>query len=199
MSQKMNPQMGKEKVDKATVKRLFSYILNYKWKFIVVFITIILSSTVSSISGKAIGIFIDNYITPLIGVEEPIFTDILNFIIVLGIIYLIGVISAFIYSRLMVSISQGVLKKIRDDMFAHMQKLPIRYFDTNSTGDIMSHYTNDTDTLRQVLSQSIPQAFAALVTIITVFFTMLFTSFYLTILVILTLFFMLFCVKNIAQ
>ena len=199
MSQKMNPNMKREKVDKNTIKRLFSYILNYKLKFFVVVIAIILSSAVSAVSGKATGILIDNYIVPLVNMENPIFTELLKFIIVLGIIYLIGVLSAFVYSRIMVDISQGVLKKIRDDMFSHMQKLPIRYFDTNSTGDIMSHYTNDTDTLRQVLTQSIPQAFASLTTIIIVFFTMLFTNIYLTILVILTLFFMLFCVKNIAK
>lgn len=191
--------VSKEKVDKATIKRLFSYILNYKFRFFIVVIAIILSSIVSSISASAVRVLIDDYITPLIGVEEPIFTGLLYFIIALGTVYLIGVISTFTYTRVMVNVSQGVLKQIRDDMFKHMQKLPIRYFDTNSNGDIMSHYTNDTDTLRQVLTQSIPQTFAAFITVISIFFTMLFTNVYLTALVIVTLFIMLYFVKFVAS
>ena len=104
---------------------------------------------------------------------------------------MIGILASLIYNRTMAIISQGILKKIRDDMFAHMQTLPIKYFDTHTHGDIMSHYTNDTDTLRQMLAQSIPQMFSSLITIISVFFAMLFTSWQLTIFVLCFVFIML--------
>ncbi len=109
---------------------------------------------------------IDDYITPLIGVENPVFTGLLQVILLMAFIILCGVLSTLIYSRLMVIISQGVMKRIRDDMFVHMQKLPISYFDTHKFGDTMSHYTNDTETLHQMLSQSVPQVFSSIVTII---------------------------------
>ena len=91
---------------------------------------------------------------------------------VMGCIYLSGVIATLLYNRLMVAIAQGILKNIRDEMFVHMQTLPIRYFDTHTHGDIMSHYTNDTDTLRQMISQSIPQMFSSVITILAVFCAM---------------------------
>ncbi|MGL4282928.1 MAG: ABC transporter ATP-binding protein, partial [Eubacterium aggregans] len=105
-------------------------------------------------------------------------------------IYLIGVLSTLFYNRVMVTIAQNILKDIRDEMFKGMQHLPISYFDTHSHGDIMSHYTNDTDTLRQMMSQSIPQTFSSLITIVSVFFAMLFTSWPLTILVLVTIYLM---------
>ena len=103
----------------------------------------------------------------------------------MAVIYLIGIATTFIYNWLMVGISQGVLKKVRDEMFAHMQKLPIRYFDTHTHGDLMSHFTNDTDTLQQMLSQSVPQMFSSAMTIISVFIGMLVTNVWLTLFVLL--------------
>ena len=102
----------------------------------------------------------------------------------MAVIYLVGIVSGFAYNRIMVTISQGVQKSIRDEMFENMQYLPIKYFDTHTHGDIMSHYTNDIDTLRQMLSQSIPQAFSSVITIVSVFFAMCATSIYLTIFVV---------------
>ena len=102
----------------------------------------------------------------------------------MALIYLLGVICTYIYNRLMVNISQGVMNKIREEMFNHMQKLPIRYFDSHPHGEIMSTYTNDVDTLRQMLSQSIPQVFSAIVSMISVFIGMLSTNIYLTLVVI---------------
>ena len=99
-------------------------------------------------------------------------------------IYVVGVICTFLYNRIMVSIAQGVLKEIRDTMFSHMQTLPIRYFDTHTHGDIMSHYTNDTDTLRQMISQSIPQMFSSLITVISVFCAMLSVNVWLTLVIV---------------
>ena len=114
----------------------------------------------------------------------------------MAVIYLIGIATTFVYNWLMVSISQGVLKKVRDEMFAHMQKLPIRYFDTHTHGDLMSHFTNDTDTLQQMLSQSVPQMFSSAMTIISVFIGMLVTNVWLTLFVLLGVCVMLKVVKK---
>ncbi len=114
-------------------------------------------------------------------------------------IYLIGILATLFYNRTMVSISQGILKKIRDQMFSHMQRLPIRYFDTHTHGDVMSRYTNDTDTLRQMLSMSVPQMFSSIVTIVAVVCAMLYTSVYLTILVAIVVFFIMKVFKFIAS
>ena len=109
-----------------------------------------------------------------------------------------GVIASYLYNRVMVVIGQGILKKIRDEMFSHMQKLPIRYFDTHSHGDIMSHYTNDTDTLRQMISQSIPQLLNSVMTIVVVFISMLSISFWLTLIVIAFVFIILKVIGSVA-
>ena len=118
-------------------------------------------------------------------------------IFIIAAIYLIGVIATFAFNRLMVVISQSILKKIRDDMFDHMQEFPIKYFDTHSHGDIMSHFTNDTDTLRQMLSQSIPMVFSSIITIIAVFIAMISLSVHLTVIVLLALSVMIFVAKKI--
>ena len=117
------------------------------------------------------------------GEKNPDFTALLNVIMAMGVIYLVGVIATYTYNRLMVNISQGVLNKIRGEMFDHMQKLPIRYFDSRSHGEIMSTYTNDVDTLRQMLSQSIPQVFSACISMISVLVAMFATNIYLTLVV----------------
>ncbi|WP_317368058.1 ABC transporter ATP-binding protein [uncultured Tyzzerella sp.] len=190
--------VDRKSIDKNTIKRLMSYMKVYKLKFSIVIICIILTSIVSAANATAIRILIDDYITPLIGVENPSYVGIVKVISILITIFLIGVIASFIYTRIMVDISQSILNKIRNDMFSHMQKLPIRYFDTNSHGDVMSHYTNDVDSLRQALSQSIPQLFSAIITVTSVFVTMVSTSLYLTLFVILFLCFQLYCVKEVA-
>ena len=125
---------------------------------------------------------LDDFILPLVGQSNPDFTNFYHAMIVLGCIFAAGVIATFIYTRMMVFIGQGVLKRVRDDMFEHMQTLPIRYFDQNTNGSIMSLYTNDTDTLRQMISQAIPQALMSFFTIIVTFISMLVLSPILTIL-----------------
>ena len=140
---------------------------------------------------------IDDFISPLIGQKDPNFAELYRALAVLGSIFLMGVIATFTYTRLMVYIGQGVLKKVRDDMFEHMQTLPIRYFDQNTNGSIMSLYTNDTDTLRQMISQSIPQALMFLFTIIVTFISMLILSPLLTILAVLIIGLMIFVTKKI--
>lgn len=192
--------MNKQPVNKwATIKRLLAYVFkNYKLLFALVLVCILISSAVTVAGSLFLQIVIDSYITPLLLEENPIFDGLLRAIGTMGIVYLAGVVASLLYNRWMVTISQGILKDIRMDMFQHMQKLPIRYFDTHTHGDVMSYYTNDTDTLRQVLSQSIPQMFSSMVTIIAVFISMVIMSIPLTVIVLLTLGIMLKTVSVIA-
>lgn len=179
------------KVNKDVVKRLMSYIGHYKLRFAAVLICIVVNALAMVSCSLYLQTLIDSYITPLLQAATPDFAPLFRSILIMGCIYAVGILACLFYNRTMVSIAQGTLKRIRDEMFEHMQTLPIRYFDTHTHGDIMSHYTNDTDTLRQMLAQSIPQMFSSLITIISVFFAMLFTSWQLTIFVICFVFIML--------
>ena len=153
----------------ATVKRLLGYITGtYPLRFALVLLMILVSAAASVAGSLFLQVLIDDYIAPLMGVQNPVFTGLFWAIASMGLIYALGVLSNYIYNRQMVEISQGVQKRIRDDMFAKMQKLPLAYFDQNSAGDIMSRYTNDIDTLRQMLSQSIPNLFSSAVTMLMV-------------------------------
>ncbi len=162
-----------QKFDKHTFKRLLRYFKKYRFQFIFVIICIIVSSIIQVIAQLYLKTLIDDYITPLIGVSNPSFEPLLRFIIFMAGIYFCGVVSTFLYNRVMINVSQGVLKDIRDEMFNHMQTLPISYFDTNTHGDIMSRYTNDTDTLEQMISQSFPALMGSVISIVTVFVSML--------------------------
>ena len=182
-----------------TTIRLLSYITKtHKIQLILVIIGILISSIVGVIGSLFLQTLIDDYIIPLIAVNNPDFSGLLNAILKMGCIYYAGVISTYTYNRLMVTITQAVQKEIRDEMFAHMQTLPIKYFDTHSYGDTMSYYTNDIDTLRQMLSQGIPQTFSSLVTIISVLISMLYVSIPLTAVVLCTSGISLFVSKSIA-
>lgn len=187
--EKMNPDM---------IKRLFSYVGKYKGYLAVVVACILVSSIASVASSVFIQVLIDDYITPILAMDIPVFTGLIKALCVVGVIYLIGIFSGWLYNYLMVTVAQGTLKSIRDEMFSKMQSLPIRYFDTNTHGDIMSRYTNDTDTLRQMIAQSLPQLISSMFTIVAVFFCMLYQSVYLTLIVIITIFLMLQVVKGIA-
>ena len=182
---------GMAKVNKDVVKRLMSYIGHYKLRFVAVLICIVVNALAMVSCSLYLQTLIDSYITPLLQAATPDFAPLFRSILIMGCIYAVGILACLFYNRTMVSIAQGTLKRIRDEMFEHMQTLPIRYFDTHTHGDIMSHYTNDTDTLRQMLAQSIPQMFSSLITIISVFFAMLFTSWQLTIFVVCFVFIML--------
>lgn len=176
--------MNRFKDTLGTVKRLMSYIImRHKFIFTVVVVCVLLNSFVTVASSVYMQILIDDYITPLITEEAPVLTGMIYSLVVIGIIYAVGVLSALIYNKMMVKVSQGTLKDIRDDMFSHMQKLPVRYFDTHTHGDIMSHYTNDTDTLRQFISQGLPQFISSFVTIIFVVASMIVSNIPLTLLV----------------
>ena len=159
-----------------TIKRLFSYMTRYKFQLVLVVVCIVASAAASAASSLFIRTLIDDYIMPLLGSVNPDFSSLLRTLIVMGCIYLIGALCTLIYNRMMVVIAQGTLKSIRDEMFSHMQTLPVKYFDTHTHGDVMSHYTNDTDTLRQAIAQSLPQMFSSVVAVTAAFVSMLYLS-----------------------
>jgi len=180
------------KISKGTAKRLLKYITsNYKKQLILVVIAIVVSSVANVAGSLFLKTLIDDYIEPLLLETNPIFTGLLQAIAMMGVIYLVGVISTYLYRRIMATVSQGVLKQIRDEMFDKMQSFPIKYFDTHTHGDIMSHYTNDIDTLSQMISQSLPQLISAAVTLIAVLCAMISISIPLTIFILVFVFFML--------
>lgn len=178
-----NQKSGVSKNTAKTAKRLLKYVTGmYKVQFVIVFVCILLSSVASISVSLSLKFLLDDFIIPLIGQKQPNFAELYQAMAVLGCIFLVGVVSTFVYTRMMVTVGQGVLKQVRDDMFEHMQTLPIRYFDQNTNGSIMSLYTNDTDTLRQMINQSIPQALMSFFTIIVTFISMLILSPLLTVL-----------------
>lgn len=183
-----------------TAKRLLALVTaGHRASLAFVMIFILVSAAAGVAGSLFLQVLIDRYITPLIGSENPDFSGLLRAILGMGAIYACGTAATLLYNRMMAAIAQGVLKGIRDDMFAHMQSLPIRYFDTHTHGDLMSRYTNDADTLRQMIAQSLPQLFSSLVTIATVFFAMLFTSLPLTVAVLLCVVGMLAITRSIAS
>lgn len=190
------------KPDKETLKMLFSYIGRYKAQLLLVFVCIIVSAAASVSSSLFLKTLIDDYITPMLltsGTEFDGFSALLGAIAKMGALFALGIIATYTYNRVMVTVSQGTLKSIRDDMFSHMQTLPVKYFDTHTHGDIMSFYTNDTDTLRQMISQSIPNAVSSIVTIIAVLVSMLSLSIGLTVIALLLTAVILKMIKNISS
>ncbi len=158
----------------AIIKRLLKYVgRNYGIHLIIVMIGIIVSVLANVQGTMFTKSLIDDYITPLMGVENPDFAPLLQKILQVAVFYGIGVLSTYIYNRIMVIVTQGTLRDLRDDLFVHMQSLPIKYFDTHAHGDIMSIYTNDIDTLRQMISQSLPQLFSSIITIVSVLAAMI--------------------------
>jgi ATP-binding cassette subfamily B protein len=173
------PDMRKPDMGKAapgTTKRVFGYIFQYKWRIVAIVACILIGAAAQAGSALFLQSLIDSYILPLVGASNPDWNPLLRAISLMGCLYAAGVISSWLWQWLIVVVEQGTLKKIRDDMFTHQQQLPIRYFDTNEHGDIMSHYTNDTDTLRQAISQSFPQMFASVVSSLAAIVSMLWLS-----------------------
>ena len=173
----------KAKNPKKTISRLLSYLKQYKKTMIVVVVCIFLSAIAQAVSSSSLGTLVDNYIQPMLAGEQ---VNLIGFLCLLAGIYLVGMVASFLYNYLMVRVVQGTQKTIRDQMFTHMQTLPIRYFDTHPAGDIMSRYTSDIDTLRQMISQSIPQCISSVATLVVVFIAMLVTSPILTAVLLLT-------------
>lgn len=190
---------GKRAKDaRGTLKRLIGYIAKgNKARLVCVFILLIISTVASVSASLFLKSLIDDYIAPLIGQSAPSFAPLLQALTMMGCIYLAGMLASYLQTRLMIPVAQGTLKTIRDDMFAHMQTLPIKYFDTHTHGNVMSYYTNDTDTLRQMISQSLPNAVSSIISITAVFIAMLSTSVWLTLLMFVFLGLMLFVVKHV--
>ena len=183
---------------KKTLSRLFGYMKPYKGTMIVVVICILLSSFATALSSYSLDPLINNYIQPLTGSTDPDFTPLIRFLCTMALIYLVGIGSSFLYNYLMVKVGQGTQKRIRDDMFRHMQTLPVRYFDTHPAGDVMSRYTSDIDTLRQMISQAIPNCISSIATMVCVFVLMLKASAILTAVVVLTAAGILYITKTVA-
>ena len=194
--------MGKRpKVDHPgkLLRRLLAYILkNYAPHCVLVLIGIFISVLANVQGTMFMQTLIDDYILPLLGSDNPDFSGLLHAIIRVGGFYAVGIVSTFVYNRILVNVSQGTLKRLRDDLFTHMESLPIRYFDTHSHGNIMSIYTNDIDTLRQMISQSIPQLFSSAIMIVSVFVSMIMLNIPLTVLTVFMIFLMLQVTKRIS-
>ena len=176
----------KAKNPKKTLARLLSYTKPYWATMLVVVICILISALATALSSYSLDPLISDYIAPMVGAETPDFAPLVKFLTGMALIYILGIVSSFLYNFLMVKVGQGIQKKIRDDMFCHMQKLPVRYFDTHSTGDVMSRYTSDIDTLRQMITQALPNCISSIGTMVAVFVLMLVASPILTGVMILT-------------
>ena len=184
-------------VNKKTIFRLLSYFKNYKVTVTLVMICLVLTALSNVVGMTFLQTIVDDYVTPLLKVDNPDFAGLAGVIIQMASVFAVGVVASLFQGVFMARVAQGVQKKIRDDMFYHMQRLPIKYYDTHTFGDVMSYYTNDVDTLRQMLSQSIPQTVSSLVTILAVFVAMVVTSPILTVFVLICLVLMLQAVKKI--
>ncbi|MBO5952861.1 MAG: ABC transporter ATP-binding protein [Oscillospiraceae bacterium] len=188
----------KAKNPKKTLSRLFSYMKPYRATMVLVVACILLASFATALSSYSLDPLINDYIKPMTGQADPDFAPLIRFLLFMGAIYLAGIISSFLYNYLMVKVAQGTQKKIRDEMFRHMQRLPIRYFDTHPAGDVMSRYTADIDTLRQMISQALPNCISSIATMVTVFALMLKASPILTGVVVLTAAGILYVTKTVA-
>ena len=174
----------KFEIKKGTFKRLFSYLKKYRLRLLVVFICILVSALAGALGSLFLQGLIDDNIIPMMEASSNDYSSLINALIIMGSVYVLGIISTYVYNIIMCTVSQGVLRDIRDEMFVKMQYLPIKYFDTHSHGDIMSRYTNDTDTLRQVISQAMPQMVSSLMTIVAVLASMFYLNWILAIFVV---------------
>ena len=188
----------KAKNPRQTLGRLLKYMLQYKLRIGVVLLCIFTAALVSAVSSTALGQLVDDYILPMVASGSTDFAPIFRFLVGLACVFLVGMLASFLQSYLMVAVTQGIQKKIRDDMFTKMQTLPLRYFDTNTAGNIMSRYTSDIDTLRQMISMSIPQAVSAVMTLVVLFITMLIKSWILTLVMMVTILGVVFVTKTLA-
>lgn len=202
MKSRKHPNMPGTKVDNPgkLLGRVFAYVgKKYKFHLIVVVIGIF-ASVLANVQGTMfMKTMIDDYIVPLVQADKPDFGSFGMAILRVAMFYLIGVVFAYLYNRLMIYVTQGTLRDLRNDMFKKMESLPIKYFDTHPHGDIMSVYTNDIDTLRQMVSQSIPQMLSSLMTIVSVFISMLILNVPLTLVTVVMLVVMATATKKIAS
>ena len=188
----------KAKDPKKTFFRLLSYLKKHTAVMIIVMLCILMAALATTTGSTALGKLVDDFILPMVAEGSTDFAPLAKFLMKIACIFVLGILANFFQSYLMVGVTQGIQKTVRDEMFAKMQKLPIRYFDSNTAGNIMSRYTSDIDTLRQMISQSIPQAFSSVVTLIVVFVTMLRTSWILTLVTMITVMGVVFITKFLA-
>ena len=195
---KMRGDGRKAKNPGKTLLRLLGYMLKYWYILIVVLICIFVNAVAQSAGSVALGRLVDDFILPMIAAGSSDFAPVVVFLAELAGIYVIGIAASFLLNYMMVGVTQGIQKKIRDDMFARMQRLPLRFFDSNAAGDIMSRYTSDVDTMRQMISQSIPQTVSSLTTLGVLLYRMLTTSWMLTCVCMLTVVGIIFVTKTLA-
>ena len=176
----------KAKDPKKTLLRLLSYMKGYIPTLVLVVVCIVVGAIAQTTGSKNIGKLVDDYILPMVAAESTDFGPLAKYLISIALIFLAGMVASFLQQFLMVTVSQGTQKVIRDEMFTKMQRLPLRYFDSNTAGNIMSRYTSDIDTLRQMVSQSIPQTVSSIVTLVVVFAAMLEASWILTLVTMVT-------------
>ena len=177
----------KAKDPKKTFARLLKYLLQYKFHVALVLACILAQALVQSFSATMLGTLVDEYILPMVKMGSTDFGPIVKFLLQMAGVFVVGIASSFLQSYVMVPVTQGIQKKIRDDLFTKMQTLPLRYFDSNTAGNIMSRYTGDIDTLRQMISMAIPQTISAVVTLLVLFVTMIITSWQLTLVSMITI------------
>lgn len=181
----------RQPINKKTVLRMLTYLKPYWPRLLIVLVCIILDAVATARAATFLGTVIDDYIGPLLQAAVPDFSGLLKAIMQMAALYLLAILAVFVQARMMAVVSHSVLKKVRDEMFAHMQTLPIRYFDSHTHGEVMSFYTNDTDTLRQMVSQSLPQVFASVISLLVIFINMLICSVWMTLVMLLATFVML--------
>ncbi len=192
--------MKKKKQKKPTFSRLIKIVTKgHKIQFAIVIFCILISAITSVLASTYIKTIIDDFITPMLQNGSKDFSGLIKSVLTMGGIFCIGIVASFTYKFIMVIISESVLRDIRHDMFSKMQKLPIKYFDTHTHGDIMSHYTNDIESLENMISDSIPTLISSGVTVVTVFCAMLYLSVYLTLVVVAFLLLMLVITKRLGK
>ena len=182
-----------------TLARLLGYMKGYIPLLVFVFICIIATSVAQAQGSRALGPLVDEYILPMVASGSTDFGPLKAYLMKLACIFGFGIVGTFLFNYLMVGVTQGVQKTIRDDLFAKMQRLPLRYFDSHAAGDIMSRYTSDIDTLRQVISQSIPQCVSSAVTLVVVLWNLIDTSWILTIVMFFTVGLIIYVTKVLAS
>lgn len=182
-----------------TLRRIVGYLKPYKIQLTIVLVSVLISTGASVAGSYFLKPLINDYILPLVGQQNPDFTPLALMLVRIGAVYVVGVGAAYLYNRLMINISVGTLNSIRNDLFAHMQKLPLKYFDAHTHGELMSRYTNDTDTLRQFLGQSFVQIISSALTVVSVFVVMLVLNPVLTVLVVVMLAIMIWAVQALGK
>ena len=183
---------------KQTLFRLLGYMKKYTGILVIVLVCIFLTSIAQTMGSRSLGTLVDDYILPMVADGSTDFAPVAQFLLKIAAIFAVGVVSSFLYNYLMVSVSQGTQKAIRDEMFIKMQHLPLRYFDSNTAGNIMSCYTSDVDTLRQMISQAIPQCASSIITLIVVTWNLIDTSWLLFIVMLFTIALIVFTTKYLA-